>query len=217
MEFRGTTICAVKKDGVTAIAGDGQVTLGESVIFKNTAVKVRRIFGGKVILGFAGFETSYGTTGTGKSKNNLFGIMNSDGTAKTYESITDSVMDFAKLVTGNKDSSQSKKYGEAVASAQTSEEWVNAIRDSGYNSEYEDGVYESEVMNIINYSVKPLLGLSSDTETSTNSKSYELKWWGDVVIVVVAVLLIMGGVAFLGLSVTGGSGSKLTKAVKEVI
>ena len=57
MEFRGTTICAVKRNGVTAIAGDGQVTMGESVIFKNTAVKVRRIFGGKVILGFAGSVT----------------------------------------------------------------------------------------------------------------------------------------------------------------
>ena len=57
MEFRGTTICAVKKNGVTAIAGDGQVTMGESVIFKTTAVKVRRIFGGKVILGFAGSVT----------------------------------------------------------------------------------------------------------------------------------------------------------------
>lgn len=53
-EFRGTTICAVKKNGVTAIAGDGQVTLGESVVFKNNAVKVRRIFNGNVILGFAG-------------------------------------------------------------------------------------------------------------------------------------------------------------------
>ena len=57
VEFRGTTICAVKKNGVTAIAGDGQVTMGESVIFKNTAVKVRRIYGGKVILGFAGSVT----------------------------------------------------------------------------------------------------------------------------------------------------------------
>ena len=56
-EFRGTTICAVKKDGVTAIAGDGQVTMGESVIFKTSAVKVRRIYGGKVILGFAGSVT----------------------------------------------------------------------------------------------------------------------------------------------------------------
>lgn len=57
MEFRGTTICAVKKGGVTAIAGDGQVTMGESVIFKTSAVKVRRIYGGKVILGFAGSVT----------------------------------------------------------------------------------------------------------------------------------------------------------------
>ena len=54
VEFHATTICGVKKDGQTAIAGDGQVTMGESVIFKNSAVKVRRIYGGKVILGFAG-------------------------------------------------------------------------------------------------------------------------------------------------------------------
>ena len=36
----GTTICAVKRDGVTAVAGDGQVTMSESVIFKSNAVKV---------------------------------------------------------------------------------------------------------------------------------------------------------------------------------
>lgn len=53
-EFHATTICAVKKNGKTAIAGDGQVTMGESVIFKISAQKVRRIYGGKVILGFAG-------------------------------------------------------------------------------------------------------------------------------------------------------------------
>ena len=54
IEFRGTTICAVRKDGKTAIAGDGQVTMGESVIFKNNAKKVRRIYNGNVIIGFAG-------------------------------------------------------------------------------------------------------------------------------------------------------------------
>lgn len=52
--FRGTTICAVKRDGVTAIAGDGQVTLGEHTIMKGTARKVRRIFNGRVVVGFAG-------------------------------------------------------------------------------------------------------------------------------------------------------------------
>lgn len=54
VEFHATTICGVKRNGQTAIAGDGQVTMGESVIFKNSAQKVRRIYGGNVILGFAG-------------------------------------------------------------------------------------------------------------------------------------------------------------------
>ena len=53
-EFKGTTICAVKKDGKTAIAGDGQVTMGESVILKGNAVKVKRIYNDKVVIGFAG-------------------------------------------------------------------------------------------------------------------------------------------------------------------
>ena len=54
MTLKGTTICAVKKDGRIAVAGDGQVTMGESTIFKATAHKVRRIYGGKVVTGFAG-------------------------------------------------------------------------------------------------------------------------------------------------------------------
>ena len=54
MEFRGTTICAVKRNGMTAVAGDGQVTMGESVIMKGNAVKVKRIYNDKVVIGFAG-------------------------------------------------------------------------------------------------------------------------------------------------------------------
>ena len=52
--FRGTTICGVKRDGKIAIAGDGQVTLSNSVIFKSNAHKVRRIYNGQVVTGFAG-------------------------------------------------------------------------------------------------------------------------------------------------------------------
>ena len=52
--FRGTTICAVKKNERIAIAGDGQVTMGENTIFKTTAKKVRRLFHGEVAVGFAG-------------------------------------------------------------------------------------------------------------------------------------------------------------------
>ncbi len=54
MEFRGTTICAVRRDGKIAVAGDGQVTLSESVIFKSNAKKVKRIYDDKVVIGFAG-------------------------------------------------------------------------------------------------------------------------------------------------------------------
>ena len=53
MDIRGTTILAVKKDGVIALAGDGQVTLGNATM-KGNARKVRRIYGGKVVVGFAG-------------------------------------------------------------------------------------------------------------------------------------------------------------------
>ena len=52
--LKGTTICGVRKDGHCAIAGDGQVTMGESTIFKGGAVKVRRICDGRAVLGFAG-------------------------------------------------------------------------------------------------------------------------------------------------------------------
>lgn len=53
-EIMGTTICGIMRDGQIAIAGDGQVTMGQSTIFKNTAKKVRRIFHDRVVVGFAG-------------------------------------------------------------------------------------------------------------------------------------------------------------------
>ena len=52
--FRGTTICAIKRNGKIAVAGDGQVTMQNSIIFKNNARKVRRIFNNQVVIGFAG-------------------------------------------------------------------------------------------------------------------------------------------------------------------
>ena len=53
MDFHGTTILAVKKNGVTAVAGDGQVTLNNSVV-KHHARKVRRIYNNSIVVGFAG-------------------------------------------------------------------------------------------------------------------------------------------------------------------
>jgi ATP-dependent HslUV protease subunit HslV len=52
-KIRSTTVLAVRKNGQVAMAGDGQVTMGETVM-KNNARKVRRLMDGKVLCGFAG-------------------------------------------------------------------------------------------------------------------------------------------------------------------
>lgn len=54
MKLEGTTIIGVRKYGKTVIAGDGQVTQNNQVIMKGNAKKVRRVYNGQVILGFAG-------------------------------------------------------------------------------------------------------------------------------------------------------------------
>ena len=53
MKIRSTTVLLVQRDGAIAMAGDGQVSLGETVI-KGNARKVRRIYNDKVLVGFAG-------------------------------------------------------------------------------------------------------------------------------------------------------------------
>ncbi len=52
--FHATTIVAVRREGKTAVAGDGQVTFGQNTVMKHNAKKVRRLYHGKVLAGFAG-------------------------------------------------------------------------------------------------------------------------------------------------------------------
>lgn len=52
--IRGTTVIAVRKDGRVAMAADGQVTLGNSVILKQKARKIMRLYKNSVLAGFAG-------------------------------------------------------------------------------------------------------------------------------------------------------------------
>lgn len=53
-QFHATTIFAVQHNGNCAMAGDGQVTFGNAVVMKHTARKVRKLFNGNVLAGFAG-------------------------------------------------------------------------------------------------------------------------------------------------------------------
>ena len=52
-QFHATTVLCVRRDGVVALGGDGQVTLGDTVM-KGNAVKIRRLADGAVLAGFAG-------------------------------------------------------------------------------------------------------------------------------------------------------------------
>jgi len=52
-QFRGTTIVSVRRNGRVAVAGDGQVSMGNTIM-KGNARKVRKLAGGRVIAGFAG-------------------------------------------------------------------------------------------------------------------------------------------------------------------
>jgi len=52
-QFRGTTILSVRRDGLVAVGGDGQVSMGNTVV-KGNARKVRTLYDGKVLAGFAG-------------------------------------------------------------------------------------------------------------------------------------------------------------------
>ncbi len=54
MKLMGTTIIGISRNGKTVLAGDGQVTAGETVVMKSNAKKVRRIFNDQVVVGFAG-------------------------------------------------------------------------------------------------------------------------------------------------------------------
>ena len=54
MDLQGTTILAVKRDGKTAVCGDGQITLGQQAVMKASAKKVRRLYHDRVVVGFAG-------------------------------------------------------------------------------------------------------------------------------------------------------------------
>lgn len=54
MDLKGTTILGVKRNKIAAVGGDGQVTMGQAVVMKHSATKVRRLYKGSIVAGFAG-------------------------------------------------------------------------------------------------------------------------------------------------------------------
>ena len=49
-----TTVCGVIRDGKVALGSDGQITMGQSIVMKSNAKKIRKIYNNKILVGFAG-------------------------------------------------------------------------------------------------------------------------------------------------------------------
>ena len=89
-QFRGTTIVSVRRNGIVAIAGDGQVSMGNTVM-KGNARKVRRLAGGRVIAGFAGGTADAFT---------LFELFESK--LEQYGNLTRAAIELASALSGNR-------------------------------------------------------------------------------------------------------------------
>lgn len=179
------------------------------------AIKVQQKYGvpASIVLGQYALESGYGQKTVGE--NNYFNIKRA-GTKTgyaNYGSKEESFMAFGELLSKERYTSQTKN-------ATTIEEYIQGVKDGGYA---EDSQYVSKVMNIItknnltqydngNYGT----GGTSETFGSSEGDIYGLKWWGDVVRVVFACLLLVGGVALLGLAVTGSPRKLVDKVEKSV-
>lgn len=166
-----------------------------------------------VILAFAGGETSFGTAGMGKSKNNLFGIGN-----KSYSNVSESVDDFARLVTGHKDSTQSKKYGNAIKNANSPKEYVTAIRNAGYNSENPNyvglimGAYDTYNLKQYDVSFNKNVSVTEDDSSPSNNNGFLEGIAKSIMTVSFVVVLIFLAILFLVNAFS--SPSQIVKKVK---
>lgn len=176
-------------------------------------------------LSIAGAETSFGTKGTGASKNNLFGMKNGNGQFKTYSSIAESVEDFATQLTGAKGTALSKAYAESINGAKTISEFVDGMLENGWTSDkgykemvvgvYNDLVKDKDLIASIG-SIDSLKINQENVIENTASDTNDLKWWGDFLVVLLCILIVIGGIVFLALSVADSTNFSLKKGVDKL-
>lgn len=181
----------------------------------NLAKKVQDRYGvpASVTLAQYALESGYGKSTVGR--NNYFNIKgNGNGGYRNYSSKEESFMDFGKLLS-------SKRYTDKTSSAGSVQEYVQGVKNAGYA---EDSNYVSKVMSIIksnnltqydsgDYKVSGSHAGGSFASTEESDSTLDLKWWGDIVKVVMIILLCIAGVALLATSF----GSSLDIASPEKI
>ena len=174
------------------------------------AQKVQDAYGvpASVTLAQYALESGYGKSTVGK--NNYFNIKgDGQGGYRDYNSKEESFLDYGKLLSG-------ERYTSQTANATTAQEYVQGVKNGGYA---EDPNYVAKVNSIIdsnNLTQYDTGEYSGGSSGSSGFSSNNVKWWGDVVIVIFAVLLIVIGFVFIALAFMGGEPEKVVKkAVKK--
>lgn len=151
-------------------------------------------------------ESGYGKSTVGQ--NNYFNIKGTGtGGYKDYQSKEDAFMDYGRLLT-------TERYTEYTQDATTVQEYVQGIYDAGYA---EDINYVSKIMSVIK-SNNLQDAKSSETIISNNTgistAGDSVNGWGQIVVVVFALLLVVMGVVFVGIAVT--SSTPIGDTIKDV-
>lgn len=177
-------------------------------------------------------ESGWGKSGLTVNYNNGFGVTANDNYVgkkvwatnskgedghyyRVYDSLYESFLDHAKVL-------QQSNYTQYTDKAETIEEYVKGVKAGGYAT---DPDYVSKLMNLINnYGLTQYdsgdwktggtgyvgdnainVGGAGSGLLNVNDSDSELKWWGDIVVMILCVLLVVLAVVFLVLSFNGGS------------
>lgn len=183
------------------------------------ALKVQKKYGvpASVCLAQYAQESGYGKSTVGK--NNYFNIKGK-GTKgyKDYKSKEESFMDYGRLLS-------TEHYTSKTGKADTIQEYVQGIKDAGYA---EDDNYVSSLIKIINSNDLTQLDTGIGAKGSVSNTKLEsygvevgagkagLKWWGDIIRVIVILLLIVGAVVMFALSIGGKLESPVSKVMAQV-
>ena len=174
------------------------------------AQKVQETYGvpASVVLGQYALESGYGTSKLAKNNNNFFGMRNGSKGWQKFDSKEESFMAYGKLLSSDLYTSKSN-------GATTVNEYVNSIAETYAPSSDGNNNYAGKVLKIIsdNDLTQYDNGSLGFTKTSSKKNNIGLTWWGDIVKVTFAVLLLVGAIIFIGLAVTNSSSGKEVKKI----
>lgn len=179
------------------------------------AQKVQATYGipASVTLAQYALESAYGTSSLARNNNNYFGMKAGSNGWQSFASKEASFMAYGKLMS-------SDLYTSKTNGATTIDEYVYRFAETYAPSSDGNYNYAGKVMAIINqndltqYDSGELGKMSFFGLSDSNG----IKWWGDIVVTVFALLLVVMGVVFIGLAVVSNTtGEKVVNSVKKVV